>query len=314
MSDVFKVGNMEVQQGKKIQGFLNVANSEVKMPVTLINGAKPGKTVVITGGIHGGEYPGIETAIRIAKQLDPMEIAGKVAIVHPVNVPAFESKMQYYGPEDGKNLNRMFPGKLLGTLTERIAYTITTELHNQADFYIDLHGGDIHEDLIPFVIYPTQVDEEVERIAKEASSLLGIEYVIGSVSKNGTFGSAAVLGVPGFLAEIGGRGLWCEEEVEKYMKGVVNVLKYLNVLPGVVEDLGEVKLLPKMNVVSSNQTGCWYPSIKPGDTVYNNQKVGEMRDYFGNALEEYYSPVDGVVLFVASSLAISKEDPLVAIG
>lgn len=314
MSDIFIVGDMEVKQGEKIQGYLGVKNSDVKMPITMINGSKIGKTVIITGGIHGGEYPGIETAIRMANKIDPKEVSGKIAIIHPVNVPAFESKMQYYGPEDGKNLNRMFPGKLLGTVTERIAYTITNELHKQADFYMDLHGGDIHEDLVPFVIYPTEVDEEVVRISKEASSLLGIEYVVASVSKNGTFGSAAEIGVPGFLAEIGGRGLWSEEEVEKYIKGVENVLRYLNVLPGEVEKLGEVKYMPKMNGVVSNQTGCWYPSIKPGDHVTMGQKVGEMRDYFGKTLEEYFSTVDGIVLFVASSLAITKEDPLVAIG
>lgn len=311
---MFKVGNLEAKPGEKIQGYLEVVNSHVKMPATLIHGSKPGKTVAITGGIHGGEYPGVETAIRLANQLEPNDISGKIVILHPANIPAFEAKMQYYGPDDGKNLNRMFPGKALGTVTEKIAYTITTELHDQADFYMDLHGGDIHEDLVPFVITPNVGSEEVVRISREASSVLGIHYVVGSVSTNGTFGSAAERGVPGFLAEIGKCGLWSEEEVEAYLRGVKNVLRYLGVLPGEVEDLGEVTYMPKMHGLNAAQTGCWYPSIKPGDSVKEGQKVGEIRNYFGKTLGEYFSPVAGTALYVISSLAITEGDPLAAIG
>src|SRR5665647_1394106 len=231
MSNLFKVANLSVEQGKKVQGFLNVYNSEIEMPITLINGAKPGKTVVITGGTHGGEYPGIETAIRLASQLNPEEISGKIAIVHPVNVRAFLAKMQYVGPDDGKNLNRLFPGKATGTFSERIAYTITTELFSQADFYMDLHGGDLHEALVPFVIYSLAGKPEVRKISEAAAAMMGVKYLVGSMSVTGSFGSAAVLGIPGFLAEIGQCGLWSEEEVLSYLKGVKNVLKYLEVLP-----------------------------------------------------------------------------------
>ncbi len=314
MIENFKVGNLVAEPGEKIQGYLEVVNSHVKMPATLICGSKPGKTVAITGGIHGGEYPGVETAIRLARQIEPNNVSGRIVILHPANIPAFEAKMQYFGPDDGKNLNRMFPGRALGTISEKIAYTITTELHDQADFYMDLHGGDIHEDLVPFVIYPTGASDEVVRISKEAASVLGISYVVGSVSTNGTFGSAAERGVPGFLGEIGKCGLWSEDEVEDYLRGVKNVLRYLEVLPGEVEDLGTVTYMPKMHGVTAEQTGCWYPSIKPGDPLKEGQKVGEIRDYFGKTLEEYYSPVNGTTLYVISSLAITQGDPLVAIG
>ena len=314
MSDLFKVGDLSVEAGKKVQGFLKVYNSDIEMPITLIHGTKPGKTVVITGGTHGGEYPGIEAAIRLACQLSPQEISGKVAIVHPVNVRAFLAKMQYLGPDDGKNLNRMYPGKATGTVSERIAYTITTELFSQADFYMDLHGGDIHEALIPFVLYSKAGSEEVARVSEEAASALGVKYVVGSVSTTGTFGCAATMGVPGFLGEIGQCGLWSEEEVAQYMKGVKNVLKYLKVLPGEVEELCPVVVLPKMIGLNAEQTGCWYPSVKIGDVVVKGQKLGEIRDYFANVLGEYFASQDATVLYVISSLAITVGDPIVAIG
>ena len=310
------VGSLKAAQGKKIRGFLNVCDSgdHGKMPITLINGEKEGKTVVITGGTHGGEYPGVETAIRLSGELEPKDMSGNVIIVHTVNVLAFHAKLQYIGPEDGKNLNRMYPGKATGTFTERIAYTITNELFTQADFYMDLHGGDIHEALVPFVIYTEAAKEEVNRVSKEAASLLGIKYVVGSMSINGTFGAAGQMGIPGFLGEIGQCGMWNEAEVDSYMRGCKNVLKYLKVLPGEVEKLGEVVYVPKAVGVNATVSGCFYPFIKPGDTVKKHQKLCEIRDYFGTILATYESDMDGIVLYVISSLPINEGEPIYALG
>jgi predicted deacylase len=311
---VFTVGNLSVEKNRKLQGLLQVANSELTMPVTLINGSREGKTVVITSGIHGGEYPGIEAAIRLGNELMANEVIGQIALVHPANVAAFQTKMQYNSPLDGKNLNRMFPGKALGTTTERIAYTISTELFSQADFYMDLHGGDIHEALVQFVLYPAGAGEDIARVSREAAALLGVPYVVGSYSSNGTFGCAATMGVPGFLGEIGHCGLWTEEEVVKYMQGVKNILKHLGVLAGEPESVGPVQFVPRMIGLNAEQSGCWYPSVSPGDTVKQGQKLGEIRDYFGKTLGEYFASQDATVLYVISSLAIMEGEPIVAIG
>ena len=308
------VGNLEAAVGEKTQGYLNIINTELKVPCTLINGTKVGKTVVITGGTHGGEYPGVESSIQLARELSPEDISGQLVITHPLNLPAFKAKLQYIGPYDGKNLNREFPGMATGTVTQKIAYTVTTLLHSIADFYIDLHGGDIHESLEPFVIYSKLGDEEVNRVSKEAALLMGIKYVCGSVSDNGTFGSAALNGVPGFLGEIGQCGLWSEEEVVAYKKGVVNVLKYLEVLEGAVEDLGETVVLEKMHGLNATHDGCWYSSVVAGQAIEEGAMVGEIKDYFGNSLEKYYAPVTGVILYTASSLAINTDDPIIAVG
>ena len=97
MADL-KVGSLSAAVGSKVQGYLEVEGTPVKMPITLINGVNEGKTVVITGGTHGGEYPGVEASIRLAKTLQPADVSGQLIIVHPVNVPAFQAKLQYVGP------------------------------------------------------------------------------------------------------------------------------------------------------------------------------------------------------------------------
>ena len=233
-------------------------------------------------------------------------------MIHPVNVPAFLSKLQYYGPYDGKNLNRVFPGKAQGTVSERIAFTVH-QLQVVADFYIDLHGGDIHESLLPFVIYSNLGGEQLAEQSRQASAALGFPYVVGSISDNGSIGAAATAGTPGFLAELGQCGQWSDEEVETYVDATNNVLRSLGVLSGTPKTY-EVTLLKRMAVAMAEQEGCWYAAKKLEERVKKGDKLGEIRDFFGTVLGEYHAEEDGVLLYVVTSLAITKGDPLTAIG
>lgn len=305
--------DLSLVPGEKSSGFINVPGTPVKMPTTVIVGTKPGKNILITGGVHGGEYPCIETAIRLATSLEPEDVQGTLVIIHPVNTPAFAARLQYYGPYDGKNLNRVFPGKALGTVSERIAYAVH-QLQQGADFYIDLHGGDIHEALVPFVIYSEVGGPEVVEASRKASALFGFPYVVGSTSENGSVGAASAVGTPGMLAELGQCGRWSEDEVETYLAATKNVLRHLGVLEGMVVENKEVQFLEKMQVLKADHDGCWYPTKKLEEPVKAGEKVGEIRDFFGNTLSEYFAPDAGLVLYVVTSLAISKGDPLLAIG
>lgn len=302
----------EVKANSKTRGFIQVPGTPVEMPFTFIHGAVPGKSILLTAGVHGGEYPCIETAIQLANDIDPAEVKGTILIIHPVNPAAFLARMQYYGPFDGKNLNRVFPGKATGTVSERIAYEVH-QFQQAADFYLDLHGGDIHEGLVPFVIYSTLGDAAKAEQSRLASALLGFPYVVGSVSENGSIGAAAKSGTPGFLAELGQCGRWSPEEVDQYKEAVLNVLRSFEVIPGEVKQY-EVEFLEKMLVTTATVEGCWYPSVQLEDKVKKGQKLGEIRDYFGNMKAEYFTDSDGVVLYLVTSLAITANDPLAAVG
>ncbi len=296
----------------KTRGYISVPGTPVEMPFTFIHGANPGKSILLTGGVHGGEYPCIETAIQLANELNPAEVSGTILIIHPVNPAAFLARMQYYGPYDGKNLNRVFPGKALGTVSERIAYQVH-QFQQAADFFLDLHGGDIHEALVPFVIYSKLGDPAKAEQSRLASSLLGFPYVVGSVSDNGSIGAAAQAGTPGFLAELGQCGRWSPDEVDQYKSAVVNVLRGLEVLPGEAVQ-HKVEFLEKMLVTTATEEGCWYPSVALDEVVKKGQKLGEIRDFFGTVKAEYFSDSDGIVLYLVTSLAIQTNDPLCAIG
>lgn len=312
---VLKIGKLSADAGEKKQGFVSVLDTRAKLPVTLINGTKPGKTVLITAGIHGGEFPCIQTAIELAQELDPHHISGRIILVHPVNTSAFEEICPAIVPEDGKNLNRVFPGSEDGTLAEQIAFVLTRDFQSQADFYLDLHGGDIHEALTPFVFFPGNAEESVCTRSRQAASVLNMKYMLRSNAKTGAYNSAALRGLPALLIERGGCALWSEDEVSAYKKDVHNLLRHLQVLPGAVELPKKAPIeITKAIYLRADCTGCWYPSVQAGERVKIGQKLGEIRDFFGNTLDTYFSEINGVILYLTVSLSIKKDRSLIAYG
>ena len=113
--EVFRLCNMEAQPGQKVSGYLELENGKFRLPAAILHGKTPGKTVLITAGVHAGEYVGIQSAIELAQKLKIEKVVGTVIIIKVVNRPAFERRNGSMGLSDGKNLNRVFPGNPKGT-------------------------------------------------------------------------------------------------------------------------------------------------------------------------------------------------------
>ena len=309
-----QVGDIIASPGSKATGFLHVPTTQSRMPITLINGANDGPTLLITAGVHGGEYPPIDAAIRFANELEPAQVSGQVIVVSIVSLSSFHARQMFLVPDDGKNLNRQFPGRALGTISERIAYTLMTEVASQADAWVDLHCGDIHEALIPFVSYFQAEDPAVNAKTRGMMETFGIEYVAKPGRLPGTTTAAgASIGIPCLLAEAGNLAELDEESTQILLHGCRNVARYFNILPG------EAKKQPLIEFTDwpwlrAEQTGCWYPAVKLGDIVDEGQMVGIIKDYFGNVIAEYHSPVRGIVLLLFASLAVNEGDPLAGIA
>ena len=122
MSDTLSVCGLTICRGSKLRTMLPVPGTEIEIPLTIINGAFDGPTLLVTAGIHGGEYPGIAAAMELGRSLDPQEIHGSLIMLHPVNIQGFWARREFIVPEDGKNLNRVFPGNPDGTLSERLCH------------------------------------------------------------------------------------------------------------------------------------------------------------------------------------------------
>ena len=316
MKKEISICNITAKQGEKAQGFINILDTETKMPITIINGQKEGKTVLITAGVHGCEYPGIRTAIELSQEIDPKEVSGNIIIVHLVNMEGFEQRRAAVMPQDNKNILRVFPGDENGTISDKIAYVITNELISKADYYFDIHGGDLHEELIPHIYYPAKAKKEVVNKCKEIAKHFNVGYYAPSNNINGTFTSAAVnKDIPSLLIERGGCGLCQEEEVNLYKDDILNVLSVLNVIEykRCHKDFTpeEIKYAIYLDAVKD---GCWTCFVDAGQSVKKGDKLGVISDYFGNIIDTYYAEFDSTVLYNTVAYSVPKGSSLVAYG
>src|SRR5262245_19299651 len=115
----FTVGRVTAQPGSTVGGALEIAphggDAGTTIPFTIVNGTAPGPVLALVAGVHGMEYVPVVALQRLRAALDPASIAGTILLVHVANMPSFLGRTIYYSPVDGKNLNRVFPGKADGT-------------------------------------------------------------------------------------------------------------------------------------------------------------------------------------------------------
>ena len=306
MGKVWNIAGYDVSVGEKKEVFVRVEDTDEYMPTTLINGKKEGKTVLITAGIHGGEYEGIHAACEMARDINPEDICGKLAIIHPVSVQTFEAKEENITPIDGKNLNRVFPPQKNGTLTDKIAWTLWEKFQSKVDFHIDMHG--CYSDWItPHVYYTGVADDDVVEMARKAAECVDVKYMVRSVDTKGAYNHAGVNGIPGILIERGHSNLLSDRDTELYKKDVRNVLRYLGVINEEVKKL-EKKAVEVTNLVyvnsKSHLKGCWHPNIRIDDEFKKGDKLGEVRDFFCNVLDETYAEYGGVILYMYGMMPI----------
>jgi len=280
----------------------------------LINGTEDGPTLVVTGGVHAAEYASIAAALDLGRNLAPEHLRGRVVVVPIMNVPGFSSRSIYICPLDGKNLNRVFPGNAAGTASEQIAEWIFRNVMKQADYYVDLHGGDLIEALVPFTIFFRSGNEKVDRVSQEMAQAFGIHYLVRSETPGSTFSTMSRAGVPSILTESGGQGIWTAQDVALHTDGLNRLMRHLKMIPGPAPEPLPYTLLDQFIWLRSEHDGFWYPAVSVGDSVKKGQDLGGVKDHQGKVLQSAVCPADGRILFIVTSLAINNTDPLLAVG
>lgn len=306
--DILRVGNLSAYPGQSCKGWLEIPNSTHSLPVTLMNGKEKGKTITIMAGTHGSEYVGIEAVIRISQILNPEELHGQVVLVHLVNQEAFFQKAQYINPQDGKNLGGIYPASDVGegiTISDKIAATIAREIIAQSDFHIDLHGGDLFEDLDSFGWFDTSA--KTKELSVRAAELMGSEFMSFTTNDASALGMAARMGVPAISPEVGGCGRWDEKHVQQCINGILNIMKLLEILPGEPVVPKPMQIF-RVIALKSTEEGCFYPLVEIGDKVRKGQLLGVVKNLFGEILQQYTSPEEGEIFCVTRSLAIRPKD------
>jgi len=313
---LLSAGTLSAPHGEKRYGvneFL-VDGQPYRLPMWLINGAGEGPTLVVTGGVHAAEYASIAAALELGRSLDPGNLSGRVIVVPIVNMPAFRARSIYVCPLDGKNPNRVFPGNAQGSASEQIADWVFRNVISQATHYVDLHGGDLIEALVPFTIFFRSGNQRVDEASLEMARVFGIHFLVCSETPGSTFCAASVAGIPSILTESGGQGIWTTGDVRLHTDGLNRLMRHLKMIPGIAPEAVPTTLLERFLWLRSEHEAFWYPAVAVNGRVKAGQNLGVVKDYEGHVLQTAISPADGIVLFIVSSLAINRNDPLLAVG
>jgi uncharacterized protein len=289
----------------------------VKIPCFAIRGAGDGPALAITACIHGGEYPGPAAAIRLARAIDPGSLSGSLVIVPIANPSSFRDRTAFVTPEDGKNLNRVFPGDPNGTFSEVLAYRLFEHITSPADMLIDLHSGDIFETLRHYTGYyaapDLRVREQSELVARSFDTPILLEDRQPEPPGRSNTSAVAAIGKPVVFVEIGSNGLLPQQDEDDVFHGLINSLKALKMIPGTPEPTRQQKHHPSGSVTSPC-TGLWRPMVQPGETVSRGDLLGRLTDAFGDELATVTSPADGAVLYFMSALSVREGELLVALS
>ena len=127
-TEQFAFGDLIAVPGQKVTGKLIVekgSDAGSYIPISIICGEKPGPVLTLNAGIHGTEYVPVIALQKLLKEIDPAELSGVLVLVHVANLPSYLGRGVYSNPIDFKNLNRVFPGKMDGTFSERLAYKLS---------------------------------------------------------------------------------------------------------------------------------------------------------------------------------------------
>lgn len=312
------VGPLVAPPGARVAGLVPVdlgGDQAVDLPVVVVHGAQAGPRVAITAGIHGAEYVSIAALREVVLALDPAEVNGSVVAVLTANPAAFAARSIYVNPADGRNLNRQFPGDATGTPTERLARWLTDTVIAGSDAFVDMHCGDMNEALVSFTAIDEIGNPAVDAMARSLAEAYGLRYLLIGPSPGTTTTAAAALGIPAVLAEVGGQGRWPADDVALHAAGLRRLLHAAGVLAQAPDQPRHAtEVLVTEAWMRATATGYWHPAVEVGDRVARGIAIGEVRDAFGAVLERPVAPIDGVVIFLVSSLAMNAGDPLLALA
>ncbi|HTZ92186.1 MAG TPA: succinylglutamate desuccinylase/aspartoacylase family protein [Streptosporangiaceae bacterium] len=291
------------------------------VPFVEVTGSQDGPLLTVIAGVHGCEYASMDGVRRWLRGLETRDIRGRVRAVPVLNVTAFAARTPFVVPEDGKNLNRCFPGDPAGTLADRLAYDAFTQLIAGSDAYIDAHCGDMVEALQPFALYEAG---SAEGRAHQLATAYGLPYVIRQVAGpdravSGTSsGAAAAAGIAAITAEAGECGLVQEHAVAMHVAGLNGVLESLGMAepaPGGDTSRPQQTQLGRFLWLRCKDAGWWEPAVGAGGSVAAGQVIGTVSSLDGSAvLEEIIAPADGVIIFLTSSPAVAADGLLLGLG
>jgi N-alpha-acetyl-L-2,4-diaminobutyrate deacetylase len=284
----------DIDYGKngKQNAYLRVPNSRdnsgwgtLLMPITVIRNGE-GPTLLLSGGNHGDEFEGPVALMKLIRELEADEIQGRIIIIPGLNYPAFLAGKRL-SPIDGKNMNRTFPGKYDGTITEVIAHYVYHHILPMIDAAFDLHSGGYSMFMVPSAMIHYLEDEK--QMADTVAAMRAFRAPMGIIGEElDTEGmlDTAVEGMGKVFVgtELGGGGILTPDSIGVAETGIRNILKHYGMMEGELvtpqwrgKTEARIMEVPDMGCfVMAMADGLYEPFFEVGDDVPAGQPVGQI--------------------------------------
>lgn len=294
------------------------------LSVLHISGAMSGPSLLVLAGIHGDEYEGVHTTLRLFHELSPEELRGHLMMIPAANPFAYRSKTRC-SPDDGLNLARVFPGKLGGSVTERLAYELHQRFIAKSDFLLDLHSGGTQYEIAALTGYYHNEQSELGHRSREAAEAFGIPLLWGHerIAPGRSISSAHALGIPWLYTESSGGGRVRSKDAAYYYDGTLRLMHHLGMFTDSKERLiakgpsSFQTIFGEGNFDKSaicEQEGFFIPSAALMSRLRVGDHIGSIFDLNGHLLQEVHADQTGCLVMLAGSPVVSRGDPLYLIA
>jgi len=320
----FHLGSLEVPPGRRLDGELPFARrpdgAPLGIPMVILHGARPGPVLCLNSGTHGDEPEGTLAILDIVAEIDPQALAGTLIGIPVLNVLAFagKSSLDVSGvretPVDKKNLARTFPGRADGTVTERLAYTVVSEIIPHVDAVIDFHSGGTRG-TSHWITGFVGASGELGRKSLALAEMFPME-TLWRVSPWSKFSACCIeQGVQVAVVETTGQGRADEEDVTVLRTGIRNVMCYLDMIPGVIEGLPENRrCIDTETYVYATEGGISRPLVRTGELVEEGQVIGTICDVYGRVNQEVVAPHSGLVTGIRTKPIVWAGEPVLLVA
>lgn len=281
-------------EGKQF-GYLNVPYSRndsawgsVQIPIIVIaNGSGP--TLLFTAAAHGDEYEGPIALMDLARSISADQMQGRIVLLPAVNLPAVTSATRL-SPIDGLNMNRIYPGRRDGTVSEMIADYVYSQLVARSDVVVDLHSGGKTLNFVPSAVMHYLADEALMEQTLAAVKAFGapMGLVLRELDSQGMLDTAVEdMGRVFISTELGGAGTVTRHSAAVAKIGVRNLMAHFGLLdedpvPPGTSGWPATRMMhtPEADsYVISEHAGIYEPLIDLGDAVAEGQPVGQIHSY-----------------------------------
>lgn len=267
-------------------------DTDMSIPVFIKRGKRPGPTIFISSAIHGDELNGIEIISRLIHSKAINALKGTLIAVPMVNGFGVLNQSRYL--PDRRDLNRSFPGSAKGSLASRIAHLFMQEIVAKCDYGIDLHTGAIHRSNLPQI--RANLDDPLTLTMAQA---FGAPVIMNSNLRDGSLRQCAdELGIPVLLYEAGQALRFDELSIKVGLKGILNVLRHLKMLPKHRSKKTPFKpfVANDSKWVRAPDSGFVIHKKELGDRVNKHEKIADIKKPLGDVTGHVLSHADGIII------------------